>query len=455
MNQGWMNRGWMNPLPMVMAEFRGLRWIAVAIVTLVALAVAIGVGINAEERAFRKGSAQAADDFDLVIGAPGSAAQLVLTTVFLQQEALPLMPGAVLPRLLADKRVSAAAPIALGDIASGYPIVGTTRAFLTRWGRIAFIEGRAFERLGEAVLGADVALPLGAEITPAHATAGMSLRAGEMSPEEHGHRHEAARYVPVGRLPRLGTPWDKAILVPIESVWSVHGLASGANPGPNARLPWPKTAPGGEETPSEVAQALPEPPLEASLAPAPAGAPASLPGIPAIVVKPRGVADAYSLRSAYRQGGTMAFFPAELLVSLYGALGDVRDLLLIASILNTILIFSAILLLLWTIAGLRRKRYAILRALGAPQAYILLVVWLNAVLLLTLGCAVGLFLGWGASAGFSHFTAAVTGLQLDFVFDPADIRLVLALVGLGSMMALIPALLSYRLPVITALRAQG
>lgn len=450
-----MSRGWMNPLPMVIAEFRGLRWIAVAIVTLVALAVAIGVGINAEERAFRKGSAHAADDFDLVIGAPGSAAQLMLTTVFLQQEALPLMPGEVLPRLLADKRVSAAAPIALGDTASGYPIVGTTRAFLTRWGRVSLIEGRAFERLGEAVLGADVALPLGAEITPAHAFPGMSLRPGEASPEEHGHRHEAARYVPVGRLPRLGTPWDRAILVPIESVWRVHGLASGPNPGPNARPAWPKMAPSGEESPPQAAQPLPEPALEASLDPATAGAPASLPGIPAIVVKPRGVADAYALRGAYRQGGTMAFFPAELLVSLYGTLGDLRDLLVIASVLNTTLIFSAILLLLWTIAGLRRKRYAILRALGAPRAYILLVVWLNAVLLLTLGCGFGLLLGWGATAGFSYFTTAVTGLKLDFVFDPADIRLVFVLVCLGSTMALIPALLSYRLPVIAALRAQG
>ncbi len=47
----------MNPFLMVWADIRALRWTALAIVTLVALAVAIGVAIGAQERALRRSSA--------------------------------------------------------------------------------------------------------------------------------------------------------------------------------------------------------------------------------------------------------------------------------------------------------------------------------------------------------------------------------------------------------------
>jgi putative ABC transport system permease protein len=404
----------MNPLPMLSAELRGLRWIAPAIVLLVMLAVMIGIAINAQERALRKGSALAAEDFDLLIGAPGSQMQLVLTGVFLQQEALPLLPGDILPGLLADKRVRAAAPIAGGDLANGYPIIGTTVDFATRWGRLAPNEGRVFAAPGEAVAGADVAMPLGTTMTPSHALAGVTHHPGETSEEEVEHRHGDTSYTLVGRLPKLGTPWDRAILVPVESVWAVHGLGSRWPVGADRQGP--------------------------------------LPGVPIIVVKPKGVAEAYALRAEFRQGGTMAFFPAEVLVQLYSVLGDARTVLVTASVLNAVLIFAAVLVLIWAVTVMRRRRYAVLRALGAPRSYLLLVVWLNAAILLTLGCLLGLLAGWGMTGAVGALVARETGLALDFVFGADDLLLALALVAGGSTLALVPAALTYRLPVAEGLR---
>ena len=60
----------MNPWPMVGADLIGMRWTAMVVVMLIGLAVAIGVAVGAQERALREGTARAADDFDLVIGAP-------------------------------------------------------------------------------------------------------------------------------------------------------------------------------------------------------------------------------------------------------------------------------------------------------------------------------------------------------------------------------------------------
>lgn len=406
----------MNPWPMVVADLRGMRWSAAAVALLVALAVASAVAIGAQERTLRSGSARAADDFDLVVGAPGSETQLVLTAVYLDLAALALVDGEVLNRLAADPRVAAVAPLAFGDVVRGAPVIGTSAAFVTRWGRVSPAEGRVFEQEGEAVIGADVALRVGESAVPSHAVGG---HAHSDEAEEARHRHEGHSYRIVGRLPRLGSPYDRAILVPIESVWEVHGLGNG-----------------------HAAEGRIGPPFEADRPP----------GIPAIVVKPRGVADAYALRAAYRGGGTVAVFPAEVLVALYRTMGEVRDALVVASWLNTSLVFAALALLVLTLTGLRRRRYAVLRALGAPAAYILAVVWLGAAMLVAAGGAAGLLLGWAGAVGVSAAVEARTGLRLAFRPEWSDGLLVLGLVALGAVVAGLPALAAYRRPVDAALR---
>ncbi len=61
-------------------------------------------GDACRRRALRIGSARAAGPFDLVIGAPGSETQLVLSSMFLQAAPLSLMPGSVLAALAEDPR---------------------------------------------------------------------------------------------------------------------------------------------------------------------------------------------------------------------------------------------------------------------------------------------------------------------------------------------------------------
>jgi putative ABC transport system permease protein len=410
----------MNPWPIVIADLRALRWVAWVVPMLVAITVAVGVAVSAQEAALRRSSAQAADDFDLLIGAPGSQLQLVLTAIYLQPEALPLIDGAILNALDGDARVRAAAPIAFGDVVRGYPVVGTTPAFAARWGRIQPSEGRFFASEGEAVIGTDVRLGMGEAVVPSHAVVGHRSPFGVQGKEEETHRHVGARYVVVGRLPRLGSAWDNAILVPIESVWETHGLGNG-----HAR----EDAPLG-------------PPFDAR----------QVPGVPAVVVRAATVAANYALRAQYRQGATMAFFPAEALVSLYSTLGDVRDVLVVASWLNDLLIFAAVTILLLALAGLRRRRYAVLRALGAPRSYILLTVWLGAALMLTAGCVAGLALGGFAAWLVGYLVQQRTGLALAVEIGPPELLNTVGLIAVASLMALLPAIASFRAPVGDALR---
>jgi putative ABC transport system permease protein len=409
----------MNPWSVVLADLRSLRWIAWAVPAVVAVAVAIGIAVSAQEQALRTASARAADDFDLVIGAPGSQTQLVLTTVYLQPDAITLADGALLNRLAEDPRVAAMAPIAFGDMVHGYPVVGTTAAFASRWNRLTPSEGRLFAAEGEAVVGADVRLTLGQSVVPSH---GVDARAhpGEESGEEKAHHHEGVQYTVVGRLPRLGSPWDRAILVPIESVWEIHGLGNG----------------------HAVDEAPLGPPFDA----------ATVPGVPAILVKPKSVADAYMLRSQYRQGGTMALFPAEVLVSVYRTLGDIKQAVTVISAVNNFLVLVATVALLLAMVGLRQRRYVVLRALGAPRSYVLLAVWLGTTGLLAVGCVAGLLLSLLAMQGAAGVIESYTGLRLAAAIGWPELRLALLLLLSGGLLALLPAAFVYRRPISSGLR---
>jgi putative ABC transport system permease protein len=407
----------MNPLPVVLADIRHSRAGCIAVVALIAIAVALGVAVVAQERALRQGSARAADAFDLLIGAPGSQTQLVLTSVYLQPAALPLIPGDVLRRLQEEPNVAYVAPIAFGDSFRGYPVVGSTVDFLSQGGKVRLAEGRAFATHHEVVLGADVALRLGDRFAPVH---GEPRSHGDED-DEDAHVHEGFEYTVVGRMARLGTPWDRAIIAPVEAVWEVHGLPDGH-------------APGAERV---------GPPWDG----------AEVPGVPSIVVKPKSVADAYRLRGKYRTGGTMALFPAEVLVELYTILGDARDLLAAIAVATQALLIAAILLAVFASLALRRRQLAVLRALGASRRYLLLAVWTHVSIMIALGAGLGLVLGWFGAMGLSRLFLLKTGILLPVTLGVPEFGLVLAVIAVGATLGVVPSWSTYRQSVSSALRA--
>src|SRR5690606_35092601 len=196
-------------LEFMLADLRR-NWIgAAALALLVALSTALSVAVILQERALRLGSARAAAPFDLVIGAPGSETQLVLSSVFLQPAPLPLLKPQVLAALRADPRVEAAVPVGFGDFIETHPIVGTTTDAIAMFGGLS--EGTGFDHLGDAVAGAQVARAVGSTFRSFHGNAG-----------DAGEVHAHMEYRITGRLAPTGTPWDRAILVPIQAVWDVH-----------------------------------------------------------------------------------------------------------------------------------------------------------------------------------------------------------------------------------------
>lgn len=403
-----------NPLPIVLADYRRNRLLVGITLALIALAVAIGVAVIAQERALRQGSARAADDFDILVGAPGSPTQLVLTSVYLKLQSIPLLSGEVLARASTMRGVRHAAPIAFGDNWQGHPIVGTIAAFASRGGRLAPSEGRLFEARGEALVGARVPLALGARIHPEHGI-------HRIDDDEDAHHEHALSYTVVGRLPERHNVWDNAILVPVEDVWAVHELPLG-HPAGSTRIgpPWD---------------------------------PAETPGVPAIAISPESVAAAYSLRSTLRTPESMALFPAEVLNELYSTLGNVRDMMSLLAVSSQVLVVVAVLMALLVGFLARARQFAVLRAIGAGSRYVFCVIWLEVGLLITAGAAAGLLLGYAASWLLSAWIAPRMGFSMPVSIGLEELRLAGALALAGLIIAMLPGWLTLRRPIAEGLKA--
>lgn len=399
------------PGPLVRALIWRFRWPNLMFTLLIAVSVGMGIGLIAQERGLRRGTAAAAEKFDMIVAAPGSEMTLMLASVFLQASDVPLLDGAIYTEVAAHPHVSIAAPLGFGDSHGDAPVIGTIADFALHLTDGA-LEGRMWQEPFEAIAGAYVSLELGARFLPAHG-------AGDSSdPEAHGDH-----YTVVGRMPPTGSPWDRAILVPIEGVWAVHGLASGHAP----------------DAPNQLG-----PPFDARY----------FPGTPAIVVKADELWATYSLRSEFtRDAETMAFFPGTVLAELYAVMGDVRQAMSLMTLVTQSLVATSVLVGLFILTRLFRRQIALLRALGAPARFVLSVVWSYAATLLVLGSAVGVLTGIGAAHILSRIVTARTDILVVLALGWNEIHLVAGFVSITVILSLLPAWATLRRPVVEGLRA--
>lgn len=431
-------------LHFILADLARNRVGVVILVLLVALATALGVAVTLQERALRLGSARAAAPFDLVIGAPGSETQLVLSSVFLQPAPLPLMPPGVLAALRADPRVEAAVPVGFGDFVETHPVVGTTSDAIAMLGGLS--EGTGFDHFGDAVAGAQVGRAVGSTFRPFHGNAG-----------EAGEVHAEVEYRIVGRLAPTGTPWDRAILVPIQAVWDVHADHGHEEGGEESHADEEEGHEHGEEGHGHADEHDHDHDHEGAFASRPvdeaALAGSDNPGVPAIVVKPKTLADAYNLRQQYRADDTLAVFPAEVLTRLYGTLGDARRVLSVVAAGAQALVAAAILMVVAVHVLQRRRQIGALRAFGAPRAVVLAIVWLEAFIVLLAGLLLGFAVGYAGVRVLSHRLGEASGIAMPVEFQPADGWMLLVFLSLTALVTLVPALIAYRQSPAQALRA--
>ncbi|MDO5706149.1 MAG: FtsX-like permease family protein [Paracoccus sp. (in: a-proteobacteria)] len=399
----------LRPLPLAAAMLRRFTWVNALFMLLIAVSVGLGVGLLAQERGLRQGSARAAEPFDLIVAAPGSEITAMMAAVYLQPSDMALVTGAQYDEIAATEGVALAAPIAFGDSYQGAPVVGTTAGFVTHLDP-TLAEGRIFQTAQEAVAGAFAPVTIGARFTPAHGH----------GPETDEHGHAGHDYRITGRMNPTGSPWDRAILVPVEGVWEVHGLPNGHAPGDD-RI---------------------GPPFIAEY----------MPGTPAVLVRAEELWGNYALRSRFTRGDLMAFFPGAVLAQLHGLMGEVRSALSLMAVLTQVLVTLSVLIGLLILVRLVARSLALLRAVGAPLRFVFAVVWSYSAALILTGAAAGLALGWVAARVISTVVTSRTDVLVTANLGWPELHLVAAFVSLTLLLALVPAWMAVRRPLLTDLR---
>jgi putative ABC transport system permease protein len=395
--------------PLLSALLRRQAGVSMVFTALIAVSIGLGVGLIAQERGLRQGTARAADKFQLIVAAPGSEITAMLAAVYLQPSSIPLIDGPTYAQVANHPNAELVAPLAFGDSYENSPVVGSTPAFV-EYLSDGLAEGRVFATETEAVAGARTPLSVGDSFAPQHGR-------GDASEGAHGD----FEYQVVGRMPMTGSPWDRAYIVPAESVWSVHGLANGHGPD------WDGSVGG---------------PFD----------PRYFPGTPAALVKADTLGGAYVMQAQFNTDRTMALFPGTVLSRLHALMGDIRQVMSILAVVTQVLVTVGVLAGLMMLTRLLSRRLALLRALGAPQRFNFALTWSYAVTLIVVGAGLGLALGSFLTRFISGVITARTDVLVAASLGWSELHLIGAFVSLTALLALFPAWLTMTRPVVRDLR---
>ena len=373
--------------------------------TVTAASIALGAGLLmsvwvVKEQA-QKAFAGVNSGYDAVLGARGSKLQLVLNAVFHLESS----PGNVrwedYQAIRAHPSVALAVPLAMGDNYRGWRIVGTTPELFERTElgstgrRFRLANGRWFDpELREAVVGSFVArqlgLKVGDEFEPYH---GLGF-------DENAHQHEET-YVVVGLMEPSNTPADRIIWIPLEGVQWMGG-----------------------HDPQAVTE------------------------VSAVLVKLKGGGIAgFQLDQLYNKKGDRLTFawPIGAVVSdLFNKISWFDGVLEIVAWLVVFVATGSMLASIYNSMNERRRELALLRALGARRLTLSAAVVLEAASIAALGAVAGYGVYATILAGVASVVRAQTGLVLEVMHGaPVLVLAPLAIIAIGALAGLIPALKAY------------
>lgn len=192
------------------------------VLTVAAITVSVFTLLGTEHirQAAKKSFSSTVSGVDLIVGPRTSDVNLLLTTVFRIGNPSQNMSWLSYRELAEHKNVEWAIPISLGDSHRGFRVVGTEAQFFTRFQygqsrHLRFIEGQAFSKIYNVVLGSQVANKLNYQLNDklilAHGLSTTSFQ-----------KHDKYPFRVVGILAPTGTPVDNALYVNLAGLEAIH-----------------------------------------------------------------------------------------------------------------------------------------------------------------------------------------------------------------------------------------
>ena len=357
---------------------------------------------------------------DAILGPKGSPLQIALNALYHLEE----MPGKIkwtyYQKVLANPIVEEGIPFCTGHSYAGFRVNAIDGRFLTDFEylpgkRFSFNpedggQGRPFGMGQEAVAGWAVAKELGIKLGQTfNPVCGVS--AGPV------HKNSIKF---VGVLAPTGTPHDRAIYIPLNTFYTLEGHENVAS------------------------MAVDEQYREIS-------------GAYLKIKRVRGGALNLNLQSMKydinQSSEAQLVVPNEVLPKLFEIIGWVDGAFLAIAVLVTALGTMCLLVALVSALRERRRDIALMRSIGASRRTVFGLVLSESLVISIFGGLLGLVMGHGIVWIGSQYIKAETGLRFSWLHvSLADVSLLPALVVVGVIAGLFPAVQAYRLGVLRNLR---
>jgi putative ABC transport system permease protein len=310
-------------------------------------------------------------------------------------------------------------PISLGDSHRGFSVVATSRGFFEhfRFGdrqAVALAQGRAFEGIFDAVIGAEVARRLhykpGDRIVLSHGD-------GVLATNDHADKP----FTVVGVLQATATPVDRSVLIGLEGMEAMHIDWVAGVPLPGLSVPADQVSKY-DLTPKNVTALL-------------------------VGLKTR--AAVFSVQRAiseFEAEPLMAVLPGVALDELWDVVGIGERGLLAMSGLVSLVSLAGLVAVILTGLNERRRELAILRAVGAGPRQVLVLLAAEGALITACGVLLGAAAQFVAIALLRGWVQTHFGIALQARLPSTEELVLLAAVLLGGWLAsLVPGVRAYRL----------
>ncbi|WP_105903585.1 ABC transporter permease [Vibrio gangliei] len=383
----------------------------------VAISVILLLGVEKIRTQAKSSFANTISNTDLIVGARSGNINLLLYSVFRIGNATNNIDWRSYQEIAHLPQVKWSIPISLGDSHRGFRVMGTNQDYFSfyQYGskqQLNFAQGKAFNGLFDAVIGADVAKTLnyhvGDKIVIAHGISDKSFT-----------RHKNLPFTIVGILSPTGTPVDKTVHVSLGAIEAIHvGWESGAHLG---------------HTPS--ADELKKQQFEPKQ-------------ITAFMLGLNSKIQTFMLQrqiNNYSKEPLSAILPGIALSELWGMMSVAEQALLVISSFVVVAGLLGMLTSLLTGLNERRREMAILRAMGAQPKHIFLLLISEASLLTALGIAAGTAGLYLVLAGAAPLIEHQYGIKIALNgLTHHDLMLLLLVQCAGIIIGLVPALKAYR-----------
>lgn len=404
------------------------RFVLALVVASIALSTLLLLAIERIRHDVRQNFSQSISGTDLVVGARTGPVQLLLYSVFRIGNATNNISWKSVQAVAALPGVAWTVPISLGDTHRGFAVVGTTGDYFLHFRHgerqaLALAQGRAFDGVFEAVLGADVAERLGHAIG---AKIVLSHGDGSFSANDHADKPFSV----VGILARTGTPVDRSVHIPLAGMQAMHIDWLAGVPLPGMRVT-AEQALQRDLTPRAVTALF-----------------VGLQQRTAVFATQRRIAE-------YRDEPLLAVLPGVALDELWDLVGaGERALLLMSGLVAVVSVAGLVAVIL---AGLdqRRRELAILRAVGAGPRSVAALLALEGGLVTLVGIVLGIAAAALGLVIAAPWVLAQYGIVLrPLVLGPAEWQWLGMLAAGGLLASAVPGWRAYRLSLADGLQAR-